>query len=34
MEVLTFDLDGCTSKDEIFDKIYNETAKVHLKNIK
>jgi hypothetical protein len=34
MEVTTFSLDECKSMDEIFDKIYTETAKIHLNNIK
>ena len=34
MEVATFSLEECSSQDEIFDKIYKETAKVHLNNIK
>jgi hypothetical protein len=34
MEVATFSLEECISQDEIFNKIYSETAKIHLKNIK
>jgi hypothetical protein len=34
MEVLTFSLEECISKDDILEKIYTETAKIHLENIK
>ncbi|MDQ7022525.1 MAG: tRNA uracil 4-sulfurtransferase ThiI [Candidatus Gracilibacteria bacterium] len=34
MEVATFSIEECCSQDEIYDKIYNETAKIHLQNIK
>ena len=34
MEVSTFSIEDCTSKEEIFDKIYKEVSKVHLDNIK
>jgi len=34
MEVVTFSLEECISQDEIFEKIYNETSKIHLDNIK
>jgi hypothetical protein len=34
MEVVSFSIEECKSQDEIFDKIYTETAKIHLDNIK
>jgi hypothetical protein len=34
MEVVSFSIEECSSKEEIFDKIYKEVANIHLDNIK
>jgi hypothetical protein len=34
MEVLTYSLEECISKEEIFDIIYKKTAEIHLDNIR
>ena len=34
MEVVSFSIEECSSKDEIFDKIYKKTAEIHLNSIK